>query len=87
MKTSQPSTEPESVSDNDSDTASEDGDEEEGAPLFVQGLCQVVEVAIDNQRPRENMFSERDFLDTERSGDEDWNEEAEIEFEDNRYAW
>jgi hypothetical protein len=33
------------------------------------------------------MFSERDFLDTERSGDEDWNEEAEIEFEDNRYAW
>lgn len=87
VKTSQPSTEPESVSDNDSDTASEDGDEEAGTLLFVQGLCQVVDVAIDNQRPRENMFSERDFLDTERSGDEDWNEEAEIEFEDNRYAW
>lgn len=87
VKHSQPSTEPESVSDNDSDTAPEDGDDEAGAPLFVQGFCQVVDVAIDNQRPRENMFSERDFLDTERSGDEDWNEEAEIEFEDNRYAW
>jgi hypothetical protein len=87
VKHSQPSTEPESVSDNDSDTPSEDEHEEEGTPLFVQALCQVVEVVIDNQRPRENMFSERDFLDTERSGDEDWNEEAEIEFEDNRYAW
>ena len=87
VKHSLPSTEPESVSDNESDTVSEDGNEEEGTPLFVQGLCQVVDVAIDNQRPRENMFSERDFLDTERSGDEDWNEEAEIEFEDNRYAW
>jgi hypothetical protein len=87
VKHSQPSTEPESVSDNESDTVSEDGHEEQGTSLFVQGLCHVVEVAIDNQRPRENMFSERDFLDTERSGDEDWNEEAEIEFEDNRYAW
>lgn len=87
VKHSQPSTEPESVSDNDSDTAPEDSDDDTGASLFLQGMCQVVEVAIDNQRPRENMFSERDFLDSERSGDEDWNEEAEIEFEDNRYAW
>jgi hypothetical protein len=87
VKNSQASTEPESVSDNDSDTASDDGDNAKSVPLFMQGLCQVVDVAIDNQRPRENIFSERDFLDAERSGDEDWNEEAEAEFEDNGYAW
>jgi hypothetical protein len=87
VKNSQPSTEPESAPDNDSDTPSPDEDNEADVPLFVQGLCEVVKVAIDNQRPRENMFSERDFLDAERSGDEDWNEDAEIEFEDNRHAW
>jgi hypothetical protein len=87
VKNSQPSTEPESAPDNDSDTPPPDDDNEAEAPLFVQGLCEVVKVAIDNQRPRENMFSERDFLDAERSGDEDWNEDAEIEFEDNRHAW
>lgn len=74
------SEEPESESENDE----ENEDEPE---LFVQGLCDVVDVRIDNQRPRENLFTERDFLDSEVSGDEDWNEGADMEFEDNRYAW
>lgn len=88
VKHSQASTEPESVPDNDSDTASDEQDDGNSSlSLFVQGLCQVVDVRIDNQRPRETIFSERDFLDSERSGDEDWNEEADIEFEDNRHAW
>lgn len=87
VKHSQASTEPETVSDIDPDTVSEEEDENSSALLFVQGLCEVVDVRIDNQRPRETMFSERDFLDSERSGDEDWNEEADIEFEDNRHAW
>jgi hypothetical protein len=87
VKYSQASSEPESVSDNDSDSVSEEEDGNSTAQLFVQGLCRVVDVRIDNQRPRETMFSERDFLDSERSGDEDWTEEADIEFEDNRHAW
>lgn len=74
------SEEPES----ESEGSDEDGDE---PGLFVQGLCNAVDVRIDNQRPRENLFTERDFLDSEASGDEDWNEGADMEFEDNRYAW
>ena len=50
-------------------------------------MCNVVDVRIDNQRPRENLFTERDFLDSEASGDEDWNEGADMEFEESGYAW
>lgn len=39
----------------------------------VQGMCDVVMVRIDNQRPTETQFNEGDFLDEEASGDEDWN--------------
>lgn len=87
VKHRQPSTEPENASDDDSDTAPDGAGEQNGTSLFVQGLCNVVDVRIDNQRPRENMFTEQDFLDSERSGDEDWNEGADMEFEDDRYAW
>ncbi|EAW08479.1 uncharacterized protein ACLA_032140 [Aspergillus clavatus NRRL 1] len=41
--------------------------------LFIQGMCDTVMVRIDNQRPTETQFNEQDFLDDERSGDEDWN--------------
>ena len=54
--------------------------------LFIQGLCQVVDIRIDNQRPRENQYTEANFLDSEPSGDEDWHSGAELS-EDNRYAW
>ncbi|OJJ43245.1 hypothetical protein ASPZODRAFT_136452 [Penicilliopsis zonata CBS 506.65] len=41
-------------------------------PVFIQGLCDVVSIRIDNQRPSELQFNENDFLDDELSGDEDW---------------
>lgn len=44
-----------------------------GEQLAVQGMCDVVMVRIDNQRPTEMQFNEQDFLDEEASGDEDWN--------------
>jgi hypothetical protein len=39
----------------------------------IQGMCDVVEVRIDNLRPTETQVTEADFLDEERSGDSDWN--------------
>lgn len=51
---------------------------------FIQGMCDIVEVRIDNLRPTENQVTERDFLDEEKSGDEDWNGEDDV---DDRYAW
>ncbi|KAJ5963915.1 uncharacterized protein N7479_003791 [Penicillium vulpinum] len=37
-----------------------------------QGMCDIVNIRIDNQRPTELQFNENDFLDDELSGDEDW---------------
>lgn len=47
----------------------------EGSPLEaenVQGMCDAVNIRIDNQRPTELQYNENDFLDEEVSGDEDW---------------
>ena len=55
--------------------------EDEG---YVQGLCNVVDIVIDNLRPAEEQLHESDFLDEERSGDEDWNGD---DLDDERYAW
>ncbi|CAI7651600.1 unnamed protein product [Penicillium glandicola] len=38
----------------------------------IQGMCDIVNIRIDNQRPTELQFNENDFLDDELSGDEDW---------------
>jgi hypothetical protein len=38
----------------------------------VHGMCDVVSIRIDNQRPSETQFNENDFLDDEPSGDSDW---------------
>nr|POE93038.1 hypothetical protein CFP56_64145 [Quercus suber] len=72
-------------SDSDEETADTDDDWRTHTEKYIQGLCDVVDVRIDNQRPRENQFTEKDFLDEEVSGDEDWNENAD-EIEDG-YAW
>lgn len=49
------------------------------------GMCNVVKIRIDNQRPTETQFNEADFLDDERSGDEDW---AGADWEPpDRHAW
>ena len=37
---------------------------------FVQGMCDIVELRIDNLRPTENQFTEADFLDSEPDEDE-----------------
>ena len=52
----------------------------------IQGLCLVVDIRIDNLRPKEEQFKEEDFLDSEASGDESWDEDKEDAAED-RYAW
>ncbi|KAL8961779.1 MAG: hypothetical protein Q9183_005259 [Haloplaca sp. 2 TL-2023] len=71
---------PDSSSSSEEDSALDDDDpptpadspiEEEGE-VFVQGMCDVVRVAIDNLRPTEEHLDERDFLDEEVSGDEDY---------------
>nr|POE53380.1 hypothetical protein CFP56_28602 [Quercus suber] len=72
-------------SDMEEEEAATDDDWRAQSEKYIQGLCNVVDVRIDNQRPRENQFTERDFLDEEVSGDEDWNESAD-EIEDG-YAW
>lgn len=38
----------------------------------LQGMCDVVSIRIDNQRPTEMQFNENDFLDDEPSDDSDW---------------
>jgi hypothetical protein len=65
--------------------AAPDSDEDQ-KPLAVQGMCDVVMVRIDNQRPSETQFNEEDFLDDEVSGDEDWNG-VDIDAGDTSHAW
>ena len=50
----------------------------------IQGMCEVVDVRIDNLRPRETQVTEADFLDEEAPGDGDWNGEDDF---DDAYAW
>ncbi|ESZ90394.1 hypothetical protein SBOR_9230 [Sclerotinia borealis F-4128] len=40
--------------------------------VIIQGMCEVVNVRIDNLRPAETQFGEADFLDSEPEGDGDW---------------
>jgi hypothetical protein len=57
----------------EAEDSAQSGDDESGLDI-IQGMCNVVTIRIDNQRPTDTQFNEDDFLDTERSGDEDWNE-------------
>ena len=65
-------------------SGAEDG-EDDTEDMSVQGLCEVVDIRIDNQRPRETQYTEANFLDSEVSGDEDWHSGAELS--DDGYAW
>ena len=49
--------------------------------MHIQGMCDEVDVRIDNLRPREEQFHESDFLDSEPSGDEEWNG-VDLDFEE-----
>lgn len=53
---------------------------------FSQGMCDSVYFQISNLRPAENQYNEGDFLDSERSGDEDWDGE-DWEPEHDPHAW
>ena len=57
-----------------------------GKKLYIQGMCDVVRVSVDNLRPSEEQLDESDFLDEEISGDEDWNGADDIDGNDG-YAW
>lgn len=54
--------------------------------LYVQGMCDVVDVWLDNQRPAEEQLKEEDFIGDEASGDEDWNGDDDMPGEGG-YAW
>ena len=68
-----------------SDDETDDSKEESVDERFIQGKCRVVDIRIDNLRPREELFNENDFLDSEASGDEDWDGNDNIE--NDGYAW
>lgn len=51
---------------------------------IIQGLCETVNVRIDNLRPTETQATEADFLDEEMSGDDDWNGDDSVV---DGYAW
>ncbi|KAJ6087705.1 hypothetical protein N7467_006619 [Penicillium canescens] len=48
------------------------GDDSDDSMPESQGMCDIVSIRIDNQRPTEMQYNENDFLDDELSGDEDW---------------
>ncbi|KAK3672860.1 hypothetical protein LTR78_007213 [Recurvomyces mirabilis] len=73
-------------SDSGGEEEDEDDEQEDQTGLHVQGLCNIVDIRIDNQRPRENEFTAGDFLDDEISGDEDWQEGNDNDADDG-YAW
>jgi len=50
----------------------------------IQGMCEIVDIRIDNLRPRETQLTEANFLDEEAPGDGDWNGEDDM---DDGYAW
>jgi hypothetical protein len=77
-----PESPPQTESDDDSPLLFKNGKGK--AKEIIQGMCEVVDIRIDNLRPRETMVTEADFLDEEQSGDEDWNGEDGIE---DGYAW
>ncbi|KAL1968679.1 hypothetical protein VTN77DRAFT_1505 [Rasamsonia byssochlamydoides] len=63
----------------------ETSDEDDDKDMNVQGMCDVVQLRIDNLRPADTQFNEDDFVDSEVSGDEEWNG---VDSEpDDSYAW
>ena len=66
-------------------TSSKDGFAED----FIQGMCNVVDIAIDTLRPVAEQLNEADFLDEEASGDSDWSESKENRrlMAEERNAW
>ncbi|KAL8830486.1 MAG: hypothetical protein Q9170_005715 [Blastenia crenularia] len=74
------------LEDLDGDGHPEHGQVGSAQDLYIQGMCDVVHVGIDNLRPTEEHLDESYFLDDELSGDEDWNEDMD-EVGGEGYAW
>lgn len=57
--------------------------------VFVHGLCDVVNIRFDNQKPREFQWGVEDFLDndTHDSDDAEWTADREVDDEEDNYAW
>ncbi|KAI0406368.1 hypothetical protein F4802DRAFT_113033 [Xylaria palmicola] len=45
---------------------------------FIHGLCDIVDIQVDNQRPAERQYDMDDFLDSPVSSDPEWNSDDEI---------
>ncbi|KAK4228414.1 hypothetical protein QBC38DRAFT_509008 [Podospora fimiseda] len=64
--------------------------EEPEPPLFRHGMCEKVELIIDNQKNAEVLYGMHDFLDRDdtedNTSDEDWNG-ADRDYEDGGLAW
>lgn len=56
---------------------------------FVHGLCDVVNIRFDNQKPREFQWGAEDFLDddTHDSDDAEWTSDREVDDDEDNYAW
>lgn len=54
-------------------------------PIYVHGMCDVVEIRIDNLRPTGHIVTAEDFADSEISGDDDWDGDDEEVVD--TYAW
>lgn len=56
--------------------------------LFHHGMCEKVEIQLDNQKPAEKTWSMEDFMDLEEDDlwDSDWDGQDEA-FDDGLYAW
>ncbi len=77
--------EPEGKEEPEAPEAKNDETDKEYAGLFVQGMCDVVDTRIDNQKPGEIQYRMVDFLDSDGSNsDEEWTADA---AEANDYAW
>ncbi|EDN91929.1 hypothetical protein SS1G_07790 [Sclerotinia sclerotiorum 1980 UF-70] len=61
-----------SESENGNQHAGGRGKKKQKQNLVIQGMCEVVNIIIDNKRPAETQFGEADFLDSEPEGDDDW---------------
>ncbi|KAH8906747.1 hypothetical protein BR93DRAFT_978286 [Coniochaeta sp. PMI_546] len=88
----EPDTDEDIIGDDEDETEQSDQSDQpqRGSPdedsTFIQGLCDVVDIRFDNQKPVENQFRMEDFLDDGSNDptDDEWDEDHES---DHEYAW
>lgn len=57
--------------------------------VFIQGLCDVVNIRFDNQKPREFQWGAEDFLDEQssESNDAEWTSDRDLDDDSDAMAW